>query len=218
MNTNVWRKITILVTFVMIIFSSVIMKQNWIYIVPLCVSLVVMYLQADVNRYGYLLGAINSVYYGVVYISFGIYAGAVSAFLVSFPLQLVTFFNWKKHACGNSVMLKKMSAKMRILVLTFLLVIWLTVFFVLKSVGSLYAVLDNTVTITGIACSILTLLAYIEYAPLWLINSCLVIFLNIQLVSNEPTQLSYLIYSLYCMYCTIVAYINVMKLYRAQNN
>ena len=111
LNKDISRKIIILIAFVLIVTSSVVMKQDWFYIVPVCVSLIVMSLQADVNRCGYLLGAINSVYYSVVYFSFGIYAGAVNAFFVSFPLQLITFFNWKKNSYGNSVILKKCHQK-----------------------------------------------------------------------------------------------------------
>lgn len=74
-------------------------------------SLIIVMLQAEVNGYRYLLGALNSVYYSIVYFSFGMYAGAANAFFVSFPLQLITFFNRKKHSYGNSVILKKCHPK-----------------------------------------------------------------------------------------------------------
>lgn len=95
--------------------------------------------------------------------------------------------------------------------------VWCGVFFALEKAGSLYSVLDNTVSLLGFSCTFLALLAYIEYAPIWLIGSFMTIILNVQLVMNDPSQLSYLVYSVYCAYCTVVAYINVMRLYKEQN-
>jgi len=65
---------------------------------------------------------------------------------------LITFFNWKKNSYGNSVILKKMSSKMRILFSVCFVIVWCAVFLALEKAASLYSVLDNTVSLLGFAC------------------------------------------------------------------
>ena len=66
--------------------------------VPLFVSLFVMSFQSEANRIGSLIGAINAVIYTAAYLYMGVYVSAASAIFLSVPLQLATFFNWKKNA------------------------------------------------------------------------------------------------------------------------
>ena len=41
---------------------------------------------------------------------------------------------------------------------------------------------------------------------------------NIQMVINNPKETTYLIYGVYALYCVIVAFINVQKFYKEQQN
>ena len=79
------------ITGVLITIAGVYYKQDFLRILPLYISLIIASLQSRVNRYASLLGSINSLLYGAVYIFYGIYASAISAFLFSFPIQMLTF-------------------------------------------------------------------------------------------------------------------------------
>ena len=188
-------------------------------ILPLFVSLFVMMLQAKVSRVGYLLGGANSILYAIIYISTGIYASAASALLFSFPIQIVTFLRWRKHSFENSTVLRRMSAKGRVLSTLLFLAAWGATLGVLKLAGSDFAILDTSSSILGIAVSLLVMFAYIEYAPLWLLSNILSLSLTLQVVfSGDITFLPYTIAGIYNLLCTIYALFNVFRLYRIQNS
>ena len=62
------------------------------------------------------------------------------------------------------------------------------------------------------------MLAYIEYTYLWIVSAFTGLIVNIQMVINNPKEITYLIYGVYALYCVIMAFINVQKFYKEQQN
>jgi len=96
------KSIIIFITFVFIAVSSVLTKQKFFIILPVFISLFINALQADANRYAYLVGSFNSLIYMGVSLYMELYASAASNLLFSFPVQLLTFIRWSKNSYGNS--------------------------------------------------------------------------------------------------------------------
>jgi nicotinamide riboside transporter PnuC len=213
-----YKKIIIILTGLAILVSGIYFKQEFFLMIPLFVSLFVMSFQSEANRIGSLIGAINAVIYTAAYLYMGVYVSAASAFFMSVPLQLATFFNWKKNAYKKTVIFKKMSVKMRAISLVSLFVLWGISAGVLTYFKYEYAIFDTVTFLLGLAVSILTMLAYIEYTYLWIISAFTGLIVNIQMVINNPKETTYLIYGVYALYCVIVAYINVQKFYKEQQN
>ena len=97
-----------------------------------------------------------------------------------------------------------------------LLALWAVlagVFFYLKYE---YALFDSLLFLFGFIIPILTMLAYIEYTYLWIIQGVVGLFLNVQMAMNDISQITYLIYGVYALYCVILAFINVHKFYKEQ--
>ncbi len=184
--------------------------------IPLFVSLFVMAFQSEANRLGPLIGSINSLIYTVAYIYMGVYASAASAILFSFPVQLMTFFRWKKNAYKKTAIFRKMTTKMRILWSVAFLVVWGIMAAVFMRLDYEYAILDSCLFLFGFVIPVLTMLAYIEYTYLWIIQCVVGVFLNIQMVINDYKETTYLIYGIYALYCVIGAYLNVHKFYKEQ--
>lgn len=184
--------------------------------IPLFVSLFVMSFQSEANRVGALIGACNAVLYTITYICMGVYASAASAFLFSFPLQLMTFFNWKKNAYKKTVVFKKMSTMGRIIFVVAGLLVWAILAAVCHYLKYEYAIFDSVNLLFGVVVPVLTMLAYIEYTYLWIVQAVTGLFLNVQMVSNDVSQVTYLIYGVYALYCVICAFINVQKFYKEQ--
>jgi len=107
------KKIIIVLTGLAILAAGILCKQEFFLMIPLFVSLFVMAFQSEANRVGALIGAVNSLIYTATYMYMGVYASAASALLFSFPIQLGTFFSWKKKAYKNTAVFKKMSNKAR---------------------------------------------------------------------------------------------------------
>ena len=208
--------IIIALTGIAILVAGIITKQRFFLMIPLFVSLFVMSFQSEANRIGALIGACNAVLYTITYICMGVYGSAASAFLFSFPLQLMTFINWKKNAYKKTVMFKKMSTKMRVILTVAGLLAWTILAVVCHHLEYEYAVFDSVTLLFGVVVPVLTMLAYIEYTYLWIIQAVTGLFLNVQMVSNDVSQLTYLIYGVYALYCVICAFINVQKFYKEQ--
>ena len=211
-----YKKIIIFVTGIAILVTGILCRQEWFLMVPLFISLFVMAFQSEANRIGVLIGAVNAALYTVTYIYMGVYASAASAILFSFPIQLMTFFRWKKNAYKNTVVFKKMSTKMRILFFGGVLVLWAGLAGIFYYLNYEYALLDSLTFLFGFIVPILTWLAYIEYTYLWIVSAVVGLLLNVQMAMNDYSQATYLVYGVYALYCVIGAYINVQKFYKEQ--
>ena len=211
------KKIIIIgITGVAILIAGLLCKQEFFLMIPLFISLLVMAFQSEANRLGALAGAVNSLIYTAAYVYMGVYASAASAILFSFPIQLMTFFRWKKNAYKSTVIFKKMTKKMRLISLSTLIIAWAVMAAVFMHLDYEYALLDSITFLFGFVIPVLTMLAYIEYTYLWIVSSAVNILLSIQMVVNDYRQTTYLIYAVYSFYCIICAFINVQKFYKEQ--
>ena len=208
--------ILIVATGIAILVAGILCKQEFFLMIPLFVSLFVMSFQSEANRIGPLIGSINSLIYTAAYIYMGVYASAASAVLFSFPIQLMTFFRWKKNAYKKTAVFRKMTTKMRIIWSGLFLVAWGIIAVIFMHLDYEYAILDSCTLLFGFVIPVLTMLAYIEYTYLWIIQCVLGVFLNIQMVINDPKETTYLIYGVYALYCVIGAFISVQKFYKEQ--
>ena len=211
------KKILMAITAACIIVASIVTKQHFIRVLPLFVSIFVMMYQTEARRSAFLIGGLNAAYYAFIYFFyFGLYGNALSALLISCPLQIASFVNWKKHAYKKTTYFKKMSDKMRVWLSIGAAAVFLALFVILTAVGSPYAILDNATTILGIMATVITLFAYIEYAYLMPIHTALSLMLQIQLYMTDGTNLPYLIMAIFNFYCGINIFITVRRIYRQQ--
>ncbi len=204
------------VTAVAMTVAGVAFKQAAIRMIPFYISLIIGLMQTRAVRYAPLLGGINSIWYGCINLYYGLAASAMSCFLFSCPLQLITFWRWQRHKYGSSTRFCSLSWRWRILVALGFCAVWAGVFFVLRLIGSSYQLLDNTATLVGILVSFLTLFSFIEFAPMQLISAVLSIWLNVAMVRDFPEQMPSLIYSIYSAICVLLGLFSVMSLYKEQ--
>jgi nicotinamide mononucleotide transporter PnuC len=209
MNWKISKKIEPLVlllilTMVLVTISSVLVRQSIIRVFPLYVSMAISLLLSKVNRYAYLLGGINAISYGFIALYYRIPGSAISAFLVSSPLQLISFVRWSKTKWKNTTVLKEMTPKARMLNGLLLVVGWILYYLLIRILGSASSLIDSVASLLGIYITILQLLKYSEYTvlmiPSGLLSSALYISLMVQ---GSMEQLPFLIYSFFSLACTI---------------
>lgn len=212
------KKIIIIITGIAILVAGILCKQEFFLMLPLFISLFVMGFQSEANRLGPLAGAINSLIYTAAYIYMGVYVSAASSFLFSFPIQLMTFFRWKKNAYKKTVVFRRMSTRVRVLASIGFVALWTALAVIFIKMDYEYAILDSGSFLMGFITPVLTMLAYIEYTYLWLVSAVVGLLLSVQMVVNDYKETTYLIYSVYCAYCIICAFINVRKFYNEQQS
>lgn len=203
-------------TAVLITVSSVMTDQSFLRVMPLYVSLFIALLQSRVNRFASLLGSINSIVYGVVYVHYCLYGSALSAFLFSCPIQMLTFIRWNKNKRGNSTLLRKMSWGKRGLMVLGFCVALAAMWILLPMAGAKYVFLDSVSTLLGIIIYFLTMFAFVEYTVLMIINGLIGIFLNVAMVNDSPEIWPFLIFSVYSWICISFAFFEARRLYSAQ--
>ena len=213
---KLYKKIIIVITGIAILVTGILCKQEFFLMIPLFISLFVMAFQSEANRLGPLMGSMNSLLYAACYIYMGVYLSAVQALLLALPIQLITFFRWKKNAYKKTAVFKKMSAKTRIVFFVGVLALWATLAGVCFYLNYEYAILDSILFLLGVIVQILTMLAYIEYTYLWIIQAVIGLFLNVQMVFVNPKETTYLVYGVYALYCVIGAFISLQKFYKEQ--
>ena len=199
-----------------ITFTGFLFGQDALRILPLYISLIISLLQSRVSRYASLIGSFNSLLYAWVYLHYGLYATAVYAILFSCPLQLMTFLRWRKNPWEGSTVFRRLSWRMRGLILLAFGLIWSGLFLLLTLTDSRYVLYDITTTLVGILISFLTLFACIEYTYLMLPNSLLSVGMYLTMMQDHPEQITYLIYALYCFLCQCLAFVRAKKLYSQQ--
>lgn len=205
-----------LVTFILILATGIIFKQSVFRMIPLCSSLIIMLLSTTANRYGFLLGGINSAFYGAVFIGMGLYGTAINALAVSMPMQILTYIAWSRKKYKHSTVLRRLSNKARIILFVVIIAVWLTAYAILSFMGSGYIVFDNTVLILGTVGSILSFLSYVEYAFFGLVSQPISLIMNIMVMRDDPSHITYVIFSVYSLICTVLSFKYLMKLYAFQ--
>lgn len=216
-SNRIFSFIMVGITFILITVTAFFNTNDLFIIVPLYVSLIVMLLQSGANRYAFLLGGLNSLLYAAVNVYIGLYASAASAALVSCPLQLVTFFNWRKRAYGKSAVFKKLGIKRMLLLVAICVALWFLMWAIFSLFHSSYMIFDNTLTLIGIVTTVLCALTYIEYTYLQIVSLGIGIVLYAIMLKERPIQLTYLIYNVYAMICSMRAFLKMNRLYIEQN-
>lgn len=199
-----------------ITWTGIVFKQSLFRIIPLYVSLIVGLLQSRANRWGYLLGGLNSILYAVVYFSFGLYASAASAMLTSFPFQIATFIRWSRHKYKHTTEFRRMKLWQWLLLIAVFALCFAGLWILLSATGSSYRLLDNSLTLVGLFTSVLTLFAFKEYTFFMLGSGTVNILLNASMMAEYPAQITYLIYSVYSMFCIVRQFFFVNRLFREQ--
>lgn len=202
----------------LITITGSLFKQKLINMLPLYISLLVSWMQSRVSRVAYLLGALNSILYTIVYIHLKLYATAVYALLFSFTIQLATYFMWKRNAQGEATKFRVMKWWQRLLAISGFATVWVVAYKFLTVTDSGYQVLDVSVSLLGILTSILTMMAYIEYVPLMILSTTSSIILYIFMIQDNPAQITFLIYTVYSLVCQMRALKRVLTFYRCQND
>lgn len=213
---DIFILILMVCTAVLITAAGVFYHQSFLRIMPLYISLIIAMLQSRVNRYASLLGSMNSLLYGAVYVYYKLYASAFSAVLFSFPIQMITFIRWNKNKSGQSTILRKLTRKQQVLIAVGFVAALAVMWIVLPLIGSEYVFLDSVTNLLGILIYFLTMFACVEYTFLMIINGVIGTALYITMLNETPETATYLIFSVYSFICIVFSFFEARKLYKIQ--
>jgi nicotinamide mononucleotide transporter len=209
----------ILVGIVIVIFA-IINKQNPIATLPTLISLAVMIMSARANRYAFLVGAGNCVLYTIAYITnSGTYFSAASAFLISMPIQIFSFFVWQKHKTDKTRSeLIRLKWWQLLLVIAAIFPAWAGCYFgISKLIGGNQPLIDSLNFVLGIVISVLVAFRFIEGQYLNVLSCILAIGMWIAISIKEPNNINFVIISAYNIFRTVQAAVTWTSIYVKNN-
>ena len=184
---------------------------------PTLVTLVVQLLLMSANKYGFLLGGTNAAIYGIVYIISGAPFSAASALLISFPLQIYSFFNWKKNSQGKTVALRWLPLYGKITVLCITVALWAFCYFVLAKYEILpckIPLLDTIIFTIGTVVTVLSSIRYIDSQYMNTISCvCGLIMWTLFTIEDPAANISHAIIAVYNLYCVSLTAVNWTLIY-----
>ena len=188
---------------VAILVCAFLFKQKWYKVLPTLNTLVILLLSARVDRRSFLIGGLNAAFYGIGFFSEGLYFSVINCLLVSMPLQLFSFFNWKKHADGNSTKLRTLGWRGEAVVISSTVVgcqlcYWLLLPFF--GGGQQQAALDIFLFVIGLVITVLALLRYVETPYYNLISSTASLIMWALICIENIADLNYLIMAAYSLF------------------
>ena len=202
---------------VAIITCAFVFKQKWYKVLPTLNTLIILLLSARVDRRSFLIGGLNAAFYSIGYFTEGLYFTVINCLLVSMPLQLFSFFNWRNHADGNSTKLRTLGWKGEAVVVSSTVVgcqlcYWLVLpFFEGKQQQP---ALDIFLFVIGLVITVLALLRYVE-TPYYNLISSLANFVMFALVcAKNIANLNYLIMAAYSLFRVAQSAITWTKQYQ----
>ena len=221
-NDSVFIKILMAVTFIAMTTTYIIFTEektapkNLLKLLPYYISLLIGFLQSFANRFYLIIGAINSLFYTFAYFMLDTPAMAFYALLFSFPIQLITYFKWSRRSYGNSTVFRRLTKKHLLILAASVAGVWTALYFIFKSFGKPYLILDNTTMLFGILTTFLTFLSYIDAVYFQIFTSSITIVLYIQMVVHDISRIPFLIFSLYSMVCVIRSMRSMLAIYKKQ--
>ncbi len=210
--------ILMIATAVLLIYTGIYYDQAFFRILPLFNSLFIAFLQSRVSRLAPLLGGFNCFLYAAVYFHYSLYGSAAYVFFIAGPMQIVTFFRWKKNPYKSSTVLRKMTGKTRLFAFLACMGGFGLLYLILSRFGSQYLLLDNALTLLGVLITFLTMFAYVEYTVLNVISAFLNIVLYAKMMLALPEQSTFFIFYIYSFICAVRSFVFVQRIYKEQNS
>ncbi len=200
---------------IMIIVFAIVNEQSFIATLPTLITLGVLILSVRANRYAFLVGAGNCVLYTVAYLMEGVYFSAASAFLVSMPIQIFSFFVWSRHKTDKTRSeLIRMKWWQLILAVAAIFPAWAGCYFGISGfLDGTEPLLDSLTFVLGILISTLVALRFIEGQYFNVISCIIALVMWISICIESPNNVNFLIIACYNLFRTVQGSVNWTALY-----
>ena len=184
---------------ILILVLSYIAKSNLIESIASFAGVIYVILIAKENKYGYIFGTINVIFYSIVTWQKGLYGSSVLNVIYSIPIFIYGYMYWNKNQGKEKGKIKRLSkdSLIKFIICTLLIMIIYSIF--AKTVLKVENILvDTIVSCLGLIGNILMSKKYIEQWAIWLIvNSTNLIFWGVTLYTDInvlPLMIMSLIY------------------------
>lgn len=210
---SVMTILPILITAVCLIVCTLVFNQLFIKVLPCFISLFVLMLSAKANRFSFVIGAINCVIYSIGYAMESLWGSVGDAMLVNVPIQIVSFFVWKKSSKNGLTKIRKLNMKGWFLLLVSFLVGWFVFLYIFRLLNDSSLYLDNTLFVLSLCSMSLTIFGYMETRFIGVFSVSVSIVMWSLKVSIDIRNITYLIFNIYSFYIAVLGCVIWTRLY-----
>lgn len=184
---------------ILIIFSAISREQTLIKTLPTVITLVVQLMLVRTNRLAFLLGGFNSALYAISFYDESLYFSAFFALFISMPIQIYSYFNWKKNAKGNDPNIRALPTANLLAVSAITIIAWLLLWKL--PIGSLiqgkYIAFDSLIFVIGAVSTVLSSIRFVDAQYFSLASAILSLILWIIITVKQPENINYVIIAIY---------------------
>ncbi len=193
--SKIWMILSVLI----IVVLSIISKSSLLQIIAAVCGVIYVFNTVFENRYGQLFGVVNSLLYGVIMYSNGVFGTSIYNFIYCIPMQIYTFFNWGKDKNGKNKLKISRYADMQRLVIWLIILVVVSVYNVVATrIGVQFALVDGLSIILGIAGLYMTSKKKVEQWHMFIVSNVAMIALwgikCVQDISNISMLVMWVIY------------------------
>lgn len=187
---------------VLIIFFAILKEQSIIKTLPTLITLAVQILLARTSRFAFLLGGANSVLYAISYYSEPLYFSAFFALFISMPIQIYSYFNWKKNSNGDAPNIMSLPFYLKITTVIGIIITWIAFWKLLgnRIPSYQYPAIDSLIFTIGIITTVLSAIRFVDAQYFCIVSSTLSLVLWIMIVMKSPENINYVIIALYNLF------------------
>lgn len=145
-------KIWMVSSVLLIIILSVITKSPLLQIIAAVCGVIYVFNTVFENRFGQLFGVANSLFYGIIMYTNGVYGTSIYNIFYCIPMQIYTFFTWGKDKQGNKKLkISRYTDIQRLFIWLLILVITAIYTVIATKLNVSFALIDGLSIILGIA-------------------------------------------------------------------
>lgn len=192
-------KIWMISSLILIIILSVITDSHILQIIAAISGVIYVFNTVFENKYGQLFGVVNSLLYGIIMYSNGIYGTSIYNFAYCVPMQIYTFFTWGKDKQGkNKLEISKYKDIQRLAIWLVILLVTAIYTIVAIKLDVQFALIDGLAIIMGIAGLYMTSKKKVEQWHMFIVSNIAMLALwsikCVENITNIPMLIMWIIY------------------------
>lgn len=192
-------KIWMVLSLTLIIILSIITGSPLLQIIAAVCGVIYVFNTVFENRYGQLFGVVNSLLYGIIMYSNGVFGTSIYNFIYCIPMQVYTFFTWGKDKEGkNKLKVSRYADMQRLLIWLVILVVTAVYTVVATKLKVNFALVDGLSIILGIVGLYMTSKKKVEQWHMFIVSNIAMLALwgikCIEDITNIPMFIMWLVY------------------------
>ncbi|MBQ8043255.1 MAG: nicotinamide mononucleotide transporter [Clostridia bacterium] len=193
--SKIWMAISV----ILIIILSIVTDSHVLQIIAAVSGVIYVFSTVFENKYGQLFGVVNSLLYGIIMYSNGVFGTSIYNFVYCIPMQIYTFFTWGQDKTGkNKLEVSRYKDVQRLAIWLVILVAVAAYAIIASKLSVQFALVDGLSIILGIVGLYMASKKKVEQWHMFIVSNIATLMLWIikclENITNIPMLLMWIVY------------------------